>query len=339
MKFIEKLCFDDVMLVPQHSEIISRSAISTSVSFTDSNKSFTFEHPLIPANMKTIVSPRLVSENRMLGGLTILHRFQSLEDQLATFRTKLDSRHIGFSLGVKEEDRAFAQILYKAGARIFCIDIAHGDCKACIDMIHYVRSIAPDALLIAGNIATGEAAMRLWQAGADFVKASVGGGSICLTRIETGNGVPLFSSLVDIAETKAYHPLPGKIQGIIADGGIRTAGDCVKSLCLADMVMCGNLFAGCQETPGQEEIHNGVSYKAYHGSSTHKSNHVEGVKALVKTKGKFKDILKSTLEGIRSGCSYQGVDNLSSLKENPEFCRITSAGKHESGAHDVLVIK
>jgi IMP dehydrogenase len=336
----EALSFDDVMLVPAYSEVHSRSAIDTTVSFKTNSSSFTFSHPLIPANMKTIVSPRLAIESRSLNGLTLLHRFCPIAEQFEMFDPKVDAEHVGFSLGVQKEDRVNAVELYKNGVRIFCIDIAHGDSKLCLDMVRFVKDHCPEALVIAGNIATGAAARRLWAAGADVVKSSVGGGSICLTRIETGNGVPLFSALQDIAAERVKlrtESVPG-LMGIIADGGIRNSGDCVKSLCFADMVMCGNMFAGCEETPGESQVIDGITYKAYHGSSTHKSDHIEGVKALVKSKGKFKTLVKTAMEGIRSGCSYQGVNSILELQDNPEFVRITSAGKQESGAHDVFVL-
>ena len=123
----------------------------------------------------------------------------------------------------------------------------------------------------------------------------------------------------------------------IADGGIKNAGDVVKALCFADMVMVGNLFAGCEETPGQVMSIDGRSYKEYVGSSTHKTNHIEGVAAIVHTKGAYKDILTKLLEGLRSGCSYQGAHNLEELRDNPEFIRITNAGLKESHPHDVII--
>jgi IMP dehydrogenase len=184
--------------------------------------------------------------------------------------------------------------------------------------------------------------MRLWRAGATAVKVGIGPGSLCSTRIETGNGVPQLTALIDVAAARdAYrHNRESSFDSmhIIADGGIKSAGDCVKALCFADMVMAGNLFAGTDESPGEEIIHqSGAVYKSYEGSSTHKTNHVEGVKAMVKTKGPVRDVIRKLSEGIRSGCSYQGSISLYELRKEPEFIRVTNAGLHESHPHSVTI--
>jgi IMP dehydrogenase/GMP reductase len=166
--------------------------------------------------------------------------------------------------------------------------------------------------------------------------------SLCSTRIETGNGVPQLTALSDIADMRKklttisqgeYNPQIQNPIFIIADGGIKNAGDCVKALCFADMVMTGSLFAGSDETPGEILQIDGAAYKSYVGSSTHKTNHIEGVASIVKKKGSAKDIITKLCEGIRSGLSYQGVSNLTDLKKDPQFLRITNAGLKESHPH------
>lgn len=162
--------------------------------------------------------------------------------------------------------------------------------------------------------------------------------SICLTRMETGNGVPVLQSILDVSKVKTEtERLLGRKLAVIADGGVRCSGDIVKSLCFADMVMAGNIFAGAAETPSKTVIKDGVEYKEYAGSSTHKENHIEGVLALVKPKESIKEIMRKLLEGVRSGCAYQNSRNLKELKEDVEFVRITSAGLKESHAHDVVI--
>jgi len=179
--------------------------------------------------------------------------------------------------------------------------------------------------------------------------------SLCTTRIETGNGVPQLTALMEVSERRdhlindfvVYGEQPTSDRSeftevkspmyIIADGGIKNAGDCVKALCFSDMVMIGNMFAGCVETPGQVIGIDGHTFKNYVGSSTHKTNHIEGVAALVPTKGRFKDVLTKLLEGLKSGCSYQGAHSIKELQYDPEFTRITNAGLKESHPHDVLV--
>ena len=228
-----------------------------------------------------------------------------------------------------------------------CIDIAHGDSQQCVEMIQWLRNNHSELFIIAGNVATGSGAKRLWRAGANVVKVGVGPGSLCTTRIETGNGVPQLTALMDVAEaqrelmalykTKDNPELAKRQFPFISDGGIKDAGDIVKALCFADMVMIGNMFAGCEEAPGHVINIDGRSYKEYVGSSTHKANHIEGVAAIVPYKGSVDKILLKLTEGLQSGCSYQGAHNLSALKDNPVFIRITGAGLKESHPHDVIV--
>lgn len=166
--------------------------------------------------------------------------------------------------------------------------------------------------------------------------------SICTTRIEAAAGVPLLTSLIDVAEEREKLRATGlekwqKPLLFISDGGVNKPSDCVKALCLADLVMAGNIFAGTIESPGETIEHNGMLYKEYSGSSTYRTEHVEGVRAMVPQKGPVADVYKRYLQGIKSGCSYQGVSNLVDLKDNPQFIKITNSGIRESGAHDVTL--
>lgn len=164
--------------------------------------------------------------------------------------------------------------------------------------------------------------------------------SLCTTRVETGNGVSQVSALNDVWDAKqSLQKEIGRPIFVMADGGCVSNGDFVKSLCFSDLVMTGRLFAGSEETPGENMTIDGATYKNYVGSSTHKTNHKEGVEALVKATGRVKDILNKSFESIRSGLSYQGCRNLSDLKIDPRFVRITAAGLKESGAHDVIVVR
>lgn len=342
----EGLTFDDVLLVPAYSEVSSRSKVDLSVQWGNSK----FKHPIIPANMKTITGFDMAFEVCKSGGLALLHRFMSVEDQRAIAKDILDNfgdRNFGVSVGVKEDDVKNFDTFVKDGVNIFCVDIAHGDSVHCVNMIKAMRSQHPNTFIIAGNVATGSGARRLWEAGADVVKVGIGPGSLCTTRVETGNGVPQLTALIDVAKTqkelnelertKFYPNQKRKQYPFISDGGIKRAGDIVKALCFADMVMVGNVFAGCEETPGEVMQIEGLTFKQYVGSSTHKTHHVEGVAAMVSTKGKFEDILTKLIEGVVSGCSYQGATNLAELRDNPEFIRITNAGLVESHPHDVIL--
>lgn len=342
----EGLTFDDVLLVPQHSAVESRSSVDISVNLGKVD----FDHPIIPANMKSVINQEMVYEIINTGGLAILHRFMPIQEQLDIAEDIMDMggmNRFAVSLGVKNEDFQNVSKFLEVGVRNFCIDVAHGDSDLCIQMVNRIK-ISKDMaspFIIAGNVATGEGARRLWQAGADVVKVGVGPGSLCTTRVETGNGVPQLTALMDVAKVqKELEALERTKQStkkrnfpFISDGGIKSAGDIVKALCFADMVMVGNLFAGCEESPGQVLSIDGRTYKEYAGSSTHKSNHIEGVVALVPSKGRYQDILTKLLEGLRSGCSYQGAKNIQELRDNPEFIRITGAGLKESHPHDVMV--
>lgn len=345
----ESLTYDDVLLVPQYSTLESRSQVDLSVNLSGLN----FSHPIIPANMKTVTGKDMSRFIIQSGGLAILHRFMEVSEQISIAKEINDSRLIGglnnfaVSVGIKNTDREIVSNFVDVGVRIVCIDIAHGDSSQCVDMIKWIKSQYPYITVIAGNVATGSGARRLWEAGADVVKVGVGPGSLCTTRIETGNGVAQLTALMDVAKeqkqlqelerTRPTHAKKNRTYPFIADGGIKSAGDLVKALCFADMVMVGNLFAGSNEAPGDKLEINQKFYKSYEGSSTHKINHIEGVTALVPYKGSAEKILIKLLEGLRSGCSYQGVDNLIDLKDSPIFMKISNAGLQESHPHDVIL--
>ena len=343
----EGLSYDDVLLEPTYSEIGSRSEVDLSVTIfkTDSNI-FKFTNPLISANMSTVTAYDMAETFFKMGAMAIVHRFMSIEDQV-DLATTLQRRNVGnpmnfvgFSIGVQESDKLHAQQLVDAGVRIICIDVAHGDSKLSVDMCRYISGTYPDILLIAGNVATAPGAVRLWEAGADIVKAGVGPGSLCSTRIETGNGVPQLTALMDIAlfRGEAQRRL-GRPLYFIADGGIKNSGDATKALALADMVMVGSLLAGTDEAPGEEMDIDGQKYKRYDGSSTLKTNHIEGVTALIPSRGPVRTVITKLLQGISSGCSYQGSYNLTELKDNPVFIKITNAGLAESRPHNSHTIK
>ncbi|NJO18583.1 MAG: IMP dehydrogenase, partial [Thioploca sp.] len=188
--------------------------------------------------------------------------------------------------------------------------------------------------LIAGNIATLAAARDFSYMGVHVGKCGIGGGSLCSTRLETGNGVPQLTALMECRE--GAESVPNNKMSIIADGGIRKVGDIVKALVFADAVMLGNMLAGTDETPSELININGIDYKRYVGSSTHKTNHIEGVEALVPYKGSVKNVLQKIKEGVRSGMSYQNARNLNELKKYARFIEQSNAGQIESAPHDIL---
>ncbi len=347
MNIVDGLTFDDVLLIPEHSDISSRSEdnINTGVNL---GKGITLPGPFISANMKTITGPELATEMYSYG-LGILHRFDSLDNQIENFKTtkSLVGYAIGLpsvgggdycagvSVGVNSKDDADF-LIDSTEAKIVCIDVAHGDHAKTIAMTKHISTKYPNVLLIAGNVATGDGARRLAGSGADVIKVGVGPGSLCTTRVETGNGVPQLTALYDVYNS-LFNVRTGydKIK-IIADGGIKHPGDVVKALCFSHAVMLGSVLAGTEETPGEVFTLNDQKWKKYAGSSTHKTSRIEGVEGLVPYKGPVKNVLRRFKEGLVSGMSYQGVRTLDELRENPRFVRITSAGLRESHAHAML---
>jgi len=332
MHLRQGLTFDDVLLVPKHSTLRTRKQVNIGV---DLGKNVRLAIPLISANMKSVTEAAMAQAVGHLGGFGLLHRFMPVEDQVQMWRQcRKTTILVGASVGVKPEEIARADALANAGCRVICVDVAHGDSEGCVRMVQYISTHHPHVLIIAGNVATADGAMRLYEAGADVIKVGVGPGSLCTTRIETGNGMPQLTALMDVAQARKEANAQFTI---IADGGIKNAGDMVKALCLADAVMLGNLLAGTDESPGELIAINDQKYKQYNGSSTHKPSHIEGVTAMVSYRGPVVRVITKLMEGLRSGCSYQGAHDLNDLKKGPEFVLISHAGLTESHPHNVIL--
>ena len=334
----EYLTFNDYLLEPQYSNVKSRSDVSLKVKF---NKGFEFESPIIPANMKSVVSDDLVKVMYAKKGLSLMHRFYSDDEAYLTNFAKLVAgnyelrNYLGVSLGVKESDKLLASKFAAMGCKIMCLDVAHADSIKGLEMVEYLSTNFPNSLLIAGNIATAEAAMRLWKAGADVVKVGIGSGAICSTRTTAGAGVPQLTAIMEVAEKQQFF----KDKYSISDGGIRLVGDLSKALVYSDMVMVGSMMSALNESPGEIIEYNGKQYKHYDGSSTYRKEYVEGVKGLKELKGSAEDQLKTLHYGIQSGCSYSGAHNLQELKEKAVLIRVSNQSVGESMPHDILEVK
>lgn len=338
MKIRDAFTFDDVLLVPKYSNIETRSSIDLKVKYSTRTEDFVFGNPLVPANMVDVVDEHTIRIFLNYRMLTIMHRFHSdnAQNQIdlfvkfkSEFGEDLTSKLLAFSVGVHDVEKENIKKYVDAGCKIICIDIAHGHSTMCFKMIRHIKLTYPNILIIAGNVATAGAADDLWTVGADIVKVGIGPGSICTTRIETGNGVPQMTALEDIYNARTYFlrdNIDRKVY-IISDGGIKSSGDCVKALCFADMVMIGNLFAFTHDSPGklQSANHHDVSNAlvSYSGSSTLKSNYVEGVTITKPVSKSLRDVINQLREGIRSGCSYQNADDIKKLQDDPEFVRVT----------------
>ncbi|MCL6624789.1 MAG: IMP dehydrogenase, partial [Fimbriimonadales bacterium] len=232
------------------------------------------------------------------------------------------------------------------------IDAAHGHSAGVMECLKMLKKKIPDIKVVAGNVATREAARDLIALGADALRVGLGAGSICTTRVVSGVGVPQFSAVLECAEAAAEAGIP-----TIADGGIRSSGDIVKALAAgAYAVMMGNLFAGCEESPGEIEMYRNRAYKVYRGMGsiaamrqgssdryfgvTDVSAIVpEGVEGRVPYRGPLKETITQMLGGLRSGMGYVGARNLKELREKAEFIKITNAGLRESHPHDVWITK
>ena len=260
---------------------------------------------------------------------------------------------VAAAVGVRPSDLDRAAACVQAGADALVVDIAHGHSDSAIGMVQALKERFPRVDVIGGNVATAAGVRDMVACGADAVKVGVGAGSICITRIVTGFGVPQLSAVSECAEAGQALGVP-----VIADGGIRTAGDITKAIAAgASTVMLGSLLAGTDEAPGANVIRNGRRYKIVRGMASLTANIErqeveqrrevdpedwervvpEGVEAMVPDRGPVKDVVYQLVGGLRSGLSYAGAASIAELWENAEFVRITSAGKSESGAHDVEV--
>ena len=336
------LSYDDVLLVPQYSEIKSRSDVDLSTQITPHLK---LKVPIISSNMSSITDTGFAIALGKLGGLGVLPRFMCIEDEAnMVSAVKREKLPVGAAVGVKEGTIERAKALVSAGCDLLVLDVANGHMKQTIDTTIKLKRLFGNSIdIVAGNVATQEGAENLFMVGADSVKVGIGPGSTCITRTETGCGVPQISAVLDaVRAAKKYH------KTIICDGGMKNSGDIVKGLAAgASAVMTGHLFAGLEETAGKVVIKNGKKYKEYNGSTSivEKSrrsvgedvNHIEGVAGFLPYKGGLSQYIENITENIRSGFSDVGAKNITELWNKAKFVRVTPMGFKESGYHDVYI--
>ena len=338
----KSLSYDDVLLVPQYSDIRSRSEVSTGV---DLGNGLKLRVPILASPMDTISEAAMALSVGLYGGAAIVHRYNTIQQQADIITMAkglaLDEHNtdivIGAAIGVTDDYINRAAVMNALGIDFLCVDVAHGHHILMKDAIHTLRSAFGDNLhIMAGNIATLEGINDLADWGADSVRCNIGGGSICSTRIETGHGVAGFQTVLDCAKTD-------RDVTIIADGGIRNSGDMVKALAAgADCIMCGSMLSGTDETHGNVfEESDGTRWKTYRGMASKEaqiswrgkySSH-EGVSARVPYRGSVTKILESLERGLRSGLSYSGARSIPELHASSEFVTQTSAGLGESKTH------
>jgi|TARA_R110002126_G_scaffold251625_2_gene394620 IMP dehydrogenase len=338
MKFRKAVTYDDMLLVPQYSDIQSRQEVELSTELSEQLK---FDLPIIASPMDTVSGVEMALAMHAAGGLAILHRYNTIKEQLymvnAIHHESSGKALFGCAIGVSGDYLERATAMANAGVKVLCIDVAHGHhimMKRALTSLR--KALGSDIHIMAGNVCTLEGINDLADWGADSVRCNIGGGSICSTRIVTGHGLPGLQTIFDCAQTD-------RDVKIIADGGIKTSGDIVKALAAgADFVMCGSLLAGTTQSPGQTlTLPDGSRVKEYRGMASkdaqlnwrNKSSAPEGVASYIPYKGSIMTILDNLAGGVKSGFSYTGARNLSELRTKVTWARQTSAGTTESNTH------
>jgi IMP dehydrogenase len=296
----------------------------------------------------------VVNDKFQLRGMITVKDIQKSKDYPSACKDEQGSLRVGAAVGTGEGTDERVEALVQAGVDVIVVDTAHGHSQGVLDRVRWVKQRFPDVQVIGGNIATAQAARDLVEYGADAVKVGIGPGSICTTRIIAGVGVPQITAIANVAEA-----LKGTDVPLIADGGIRFSGDVAKAIVAgAHCVMIGGLFAGTEEAPGEVELYQGRSYKAYRGMGSlgamqqgssdryfqEDSGNVnklvpEGIEGRVPYKGPLLNIVHQLLGGLRSSMGYVGSKDIEQMRSKPEFVRVSPAGMRESHVHDVTITK
>ena len=304
--------YEDIQLVPNKCIVKSRSEIDTRIKFGP----MTFNIPVVPANMQTVIDEKLAVWLAQNGYFYIMHRFD--EDERLPFVKRMHDQGLfaSISVGVKPKEHELIDELAAQNLvpEYITIDIAHGHSDTVIEMIKHIKQAMPGVFVIAGNVGTPEGVRELENAGADATKVGIGPGKACITKLKTGFGTGGWQlAAVRLCAKAASKP-------IIADGGIRNNGDIAKSVRFgASMVMIGSMFAGHEETPGEVVEQDGQKYKVYYGSASQyqkgQYKNVEGNKLLVPYRGHISDTLREMQEDLQSSISYAGGKELMSLRK------------------------
>ena len=341
----EAITFDDVLLLPAYSEVLPRE-VSLSARFT---RHISLELPFVSAAMDTVTEAPMAIAMARAGGIGVIHKNMSAEAQAAEVgKVKAEGLRVAAGVGITADALERVTKLVEAGVDAIVLDSAHGHSKGVLDKLKEIKTAFPSLDVVVGNIATAQAARDLVAAGADALKVGIGPGSICTTRIIAGVGVPQLTAIAEVAEAAGDVP-------VIADGGLRYSGDIVKALAAGgDTVMCGSLFAGTDEAPGEKVEVDGIWYKAYRGMGSVDAMKAgsadryfqkdvkklvpEGVVARVPCKGSVQEVLYQLSGGLRSGMGYVGAATLEEL-HRAQFVRVSAASLRENHPHDVQIAK
>jgi IMP dehydrogenase/GMP reductase len=338
------LTYDDVVIYPQYSEVISRKTVDISSEIAPGIR---LETPITASNMDTVISVELCVKLSELGGIAWNHQLQSVEEEVAVLveSKKRGARLVGCTIGATGDYIERAKALIENGADIIMIDTPHAHSLNGIEAIKAFRKAFGKFPLIAGTVATRQGAIDLIKAGADGLKVGIGSGSPCLTRVNAGCGVPQLTAVLECAEITQRE---GK--SLIADGGIKVPGAFAKAIAAGGSAsMMGGVFAGCAESPSELVEVNGKKFKKYYGSasfagkkyrSDHDKNHkkspaefIEGGEGLIVYQGELEEVIAKYAMGLRSAMSYSGAFNIKEFQEKAKFMHVSMAGIVEGGTH------
>jgi IMP dehydrogenase len=347
----EALTFDDVLLVPRYSSVLPSE---TNLNINLGNN-INLRIPFLSSAMDTVTTSSMAIAIAQEGGIGIIHRNLSTQEQSIEIK-KVKKRNLitGAAIGTTNEDLTRAKSILDAGVDLIVIDTAHGHSEKVIKILNKIKKISSKTPICVGNIASSEAAIRLYNEGADILKVGIGPGSICTTRMIAGIGVPQITALMEVKKS-----MKNKKIKIISDGGIKFSGDLVKGLAAgADAIMMGSIFAGSEESPGKKFKYKNKFYKTYRGMGSigamsagssnryFQKNHkdkskfvAEGVEARVSYKGPVGKILYQLQGGLRSSMGYIGAKMIKEIPKKARFIKITKAGFYESMVHSVETTK
>ena len=347
----EALTFDDVLLVPRYSSVLpAKTNLKINLGVNLSLKV-----PFLSSAMDTVTESGMAIAMAQKGGLGIIHRNLSIGQQVQEIKkVKKKKLIVGAAVGTAEEDLFRAKSILEAGVDLIVIDTAHGHSEKVLKILGKIKKIISKIPICVGNIASGEAAVKLYNEGADILKVGIGPGSICTTRMIAGIGVPQITAVMEVKRV-----MKNKKIKIISDGGIKFSGDIIKGLAAgADAIMMGSIFAGTNESPGKKFKYKNKFYKSYRGMGSigamsagssnryfqknykDKSKFVpEGVEARVLFKGSVNEILYQLQGGLRSSMGYIGAKTINEIQKKARFIKITKAGFYESMVHSVETTK
>lgn len=346
-KMLESFCYDDILLVPQYSDIESRYSEEIDIRSdlkggrNDQEYCLTYDIPIIASPMDKVISPKMCQTIGQMGGLSILHRFNTPHEQSKLWMNCVKNAHLSTlacAIGTRDWQERVRK-LADVGCCIFCVDVAHGHHINVKRTVEGMRNLpyGDKLTIIAGSVATPEAYKDLIEWGADAVRVGIGTGAACTTRTQTGHGVPGLHSISECVKMKK------QVGGVvIADGGIKNSGDIAKALAAgADFVMLGKMLAATSDSPSDLCYVDGKPFKEYRGMFSYEAQKelkkevrgVEGVSGLIPYTGETLEVLENIQQHIKSALSYSGARSLKEFEEKSVFVRQTSAGMLESQTH------